>query len=640
MSARLRVGIATDLARLGGPSGHGRVWEHVLRTLRDRVTLTTEGPVDVHLLDGHGDARPVGGAPIVSVVHDVRWADPAQRDALPLMYLVTILPATAATVAASTRVIVPAAVVREQLVAEYGFPAEHVDRVPYGVDAAVFSPRAHLPGGRPYVAFVGAVEPRKRIDVVRGAMGVLADQGFPHRLALRVSAAPWTESRGLLAAATAELPGHPGRVAVLPRLDDHELAWMLAGADALCLPSECEGFGLPVLEAMACGTPVVVADRGALPEVVGDAGVIAAPTIDATAAALASVLGDPERARELARRGRARAETHSWAATADGYVASLTAAIDTARGPSPVPAAAVTTAPAWLPVVVVAVCPVCDADRAVADPVPGDPDLARCTRCGCVWADRRLDPERFDESLPRRMPTEWSGVPLDPHTDAARRHAAARHRLAALADSARPPGRLWVIAPDPQPLVDAARAAGWDATGATGLGPAPDADAPFDAVALIHRLTDSPAVVGALHDLADAVTPGGTLLVEVPNWNAATRRRDGAGWHHRRPLESVAFLDPATLRHALESAGWSPQAVTVRTWPIEDPVAASHSLPPFRRALRRLPERGGTAAAGVLRHGYDRIGLGDVIVATARLAGGPRVSAPAGAPPRGPGAPA
>ena len=41
--------------------------------------------------------------------------------------------------------------------------------------------------------------------------------------------------------------------------------------------------------------------------------------------------------------------------------------------------------------VVVAVCPVCDADRAVADPVPGDPDLARCTRCGCVWGDRRLD---------------------------------------------------------------------------------------------------------------------------------------------------------------------------------------------------------------------------------------------------------
>ncbi len=59
---------------------------------------------------------------------------------------------------------------------------------------------------------------------------------------------------------------------------DAQLAALMAGADAVCLPSLYEGFGLTALESLACGAPLLVSDRGALPEVVGDAGVVSAPT--------------------------------------------------------------------------------------------------------------------------------------------------------------------------------------------------------------------------------------------------------------------------------------------------------------------------------------------------------------------------
>ena len=81
---------------------------------------------------------------------------------------------------------------------------------------------------------------------------------------------------------------------MLGRVTDAELAALMAGAAAFCLPSLYEGFGLTALEAMACGAPVVVSDRGALPEVVGDAGVIVAPSADGVRSALARILRDPE----------------------------------------------------------------------------------------------------------------------------------------------------------------------------------------------------------------------------------------------------------------------------------------------------------------------------------------------------------
>src|SRR5206468_1252719 len=114
-------------------------------------------------------------------------------------------------------------------------------------------------------------------------------------------------------------------------LDDGELAAVLAGADAFCMPSLSEGFGLPALEAMACGAAVVAAARGALPEVVGDGGLLVEPTAGQVEAALDRVLSDARLARDLRERGQRRALELPWSRAADGWMAALEQAATTVR---------------------------------------------------------------------------------------------------------------------------------------------------------------------------------------------------------------------------------------------------------------------------------------------------------------------
>ena len=103
---------------------------------------------------------------------------------------------------------------------------------------------------------------------------------------------------------------------LLGHVDDALLPGLYVGAQAFALPSLYEGFGLPVLEAMASGTPVVAADAGALPETCGGAAVLAAPTGEAFAAALARLLGDATEQERLRAAGVARAAAFPWNATA------------------------------------------------------------------------------------------------------------------------------------------------------------------------------------------------------------------------------------------------------------------------------------------------------------------------------------
>jgi glycosyltransferase involved in cell wall biosynthesis len=103
---------------------------------------------------------------------------------------------------------------------------------------------------------------------------------------------------------------------LLGHVDDALLPGLYAGAEAFALPSHYEGFGLPVLEAMACGTPVVAADAAALPETCGGAALLAAPDGEVFAAALTDLLGDAGARERLRAAGLGRAAGFSWDRTA------------------------------------------------------------------------------------------------------------------------------------------------------------------------------------------------------------------------------------------------------------------------------------------------------------------------------------
>jgi len=282
----------------------------------DGVKLTTRGRADVWLANGHDE--PPDGRPLVVQVHEIGWHQPELGRFLDPAFRDRIEAATQASVQAAARVITPSQVSRGQVVERYARRPDEVHIVAHGVDHALFRPG--ISGGRerlgtPYILFVGVLHRRKNLTALRDAVGALARDGLPHTLVV-VGNEPGIETSG----------GFPGRVRHLAGIGNGEVAALMAGADAFCLPSFFEGFGLPALEAMACGAPVVVSDRGALPEVVGDAGRIVEPNAAAIEAALRGIVTNPVQAQRLGQAGIARASEFTWERSARGWLDALEAA--------------------------------------------------------------------------------------------------------------------------------------------------------------------------------------------------------------------------------------------------------------------------------------------------------------------------
>lgn len=164
------------------------------------------------------------------------------------------------------------------------------------------------PAGRPYFVLVGTIEPRKGLPA---AFQALARLPLATRPELRVVGAPGWGAEALMS-----LPhrlGIAGDVRFLGRLPTVEVAALYREALALVYPSLWEGFGLPVLEAMAAGAPVIAADRSSIPEVAGEAALLVDPEdVDALAEAMARVADDAALRDALRGRGRARAREFTW----------------------------------------------------------------------------------------------------------------------------------------------------------------------------------------------------------------------------------------------------------------------------------------------------------------------------------------
>ncbi len=347
---RLRVGVPNRLRQMPSSSGWGRMWHSVLPQLAPLVALgfwdnprrsRFRQPPDVWPHDGHQGSL---GVPEPAVIHlqEASWSHPSTRPFLQATFLDQYERASRAAAESAVRIITPSEASRQQIVAEYGVDPAHVVIAPFGVDLGLFRParpgaaaligRAGGDPGRPYVLFVSTVHPRKNLPALRRAMAALAGRGLPHGLVVVASPpADQPDAAELFEAAGSDLPGAPGRVVMLQGLSDTELAAVMAGAAAFCLPSLWEGFGLTALEAMACGVPVVVANRGSLPEVVGDAGVLCEPDAEAIEAALFAVLSDPARMAALSRAGLARSLEFTWQATARAWCEALHQAVPAPR---------------------------------------------------------------------------------------------------------------------------------------------------------------------------------------------------------------------------------------------------------------------------------------------------------------------
>lgn len=258
--------------------------------------------------------------PGVVTVHDVAWLRLPQEICprpphLGLWHLPRII-------RQARQLVCDSAATQRDVIELVGVPESRTSVVPLAGRPEFFPPqsdeqreacRNRLTGGRPYLLAVGTIEPRKNYPRLIEAFARVREKHPDWRLVI-VGREAW------------------GREALHEAIDRHRLADVvqlvgyvtdetvreyLWGAEAIAVPSLYEGFGLPVLEAMACGTPVIISSAGSLPEVAGNAALAVDPlSVDAITSAILSLAESPSRRHELRELGYAQAARFSWENTA------------------------------------------------------------------------------------------------------------------------------------------------------------------------------------------------------------------------------------------------------------------------------------------------------------------------------------
>ncbi|HEX6076334.1 MAG TPA: glycosyltransferase family 1 protein [Micromonosporaceae bacterium] len=266
------------------------------------------------------------GMPVTVTVHDATFfTEPEHYDKARGTFFRS---AIKTSLRRAARVIVPSKATRDELIRLLDADPTKIDVAYHGVDPEAF----HVPSdaekarvaarlglaGSKYVAFLGAKEPRKNVPtLIRGWAQAVVDWDNPPALVIAGGSGHDDD----IDRAVANLPAHL-RLLRPGYLRYGDLPGYLGGALVAAYPSHGEGFGLPILEAMACGAPVLTTPRLSLPEVGGDAVAYTGEDIDSIARDLGNLLHDADRRADLSRRGVERATEFTWQSSAEAHLHS------------------------------------------------------------------------------------------------------------------------------------------------------------------------------------------------------------------------------------------------------------------------------------------------------------------------------
>ncbi|WP_294177986.1 glycosyltransferase family 1 protein [uncultured Schumannella sp.] len=223
--------------------------------------------------------------------------------------------------------LVPSEATRDELERYLGARARSCRVIPHGVDRDDFFPPTddarsaaeRLVGVSTWIMFLGTIEPRKNVPaLIRGYLAARSSSDSLHESRLVLAGgAGWDDSVERLVNASG------GRVVRLGYVEKSQLPGLLGGAALVAYPSLGEGFGLPVLEAMACGAAVLTTRLLALPEVGGDAVAYTEPDPESIAAALTALMADEPRRQSLRQAAITRASSYTWARAASDHRAAF-----------------------------------------------------------------------------------------------------------------------------------------------------------------------------------------------------------------------------------------------------------------------------------------------------------------------------